>query len=333
MELFVLLRIQRYNYFMSEKIISIETVHPLDIFGANDQNLEVIRNYFPKLKIVSRDNYVKAYGDESDLAGFEEKFTALLLYFEKFGKLTKADIPLILDSDMNGAASAPEGNSDVLVHGKNGMLIRARTANQIRLVESCRNNDLVFAIGPAGTGKTYTAVALAVRALKNREIQRIILTRPAVEAGENLGFLPGDLKEKLDPYMQPLYDALGDMLPTQKLLQYIEDRVIEIAPLAFMRGRTLNNAFVILDEAQNTTPSQLKMFLTRMGASSKFIVTGDITQVDLPKNQVSGLIHSQSILKNINGIGFVYLDKSDIIRHKLVTRIISAYGNENGSKE
>ena len=317
---------------MSEKIISIETIHPLDIFGANDQNLEVVRNFFPKLKIVSRDNYVKAYGDETDLLGFEEKFTALLLYFEKFGRLAKSDIQMILDADSNGSAMTPEGNSDVLVHGKNGMLIRARTANQRKLVESSLKNDLVFAIGPAGTGKTYTAVALAVRALKNKEIQRIILTRPAVEAGENLGFLPGDLKEKLDPYMQPLYDALGDMLPTQKLLQYIEDRIIEIAPLAFMRGRTLNNAFAILDEAQNTTPSQLKMFLTRMGSSSKFIVTGDITQVDLPKNQVSGLIHSQTILNDISGIDFVYLDKSDIIRHKLVSRIISAYSNEGNSE-
>ena len=313
---------------MSEKIINIESIHPLDIFGANDQNMEVIRNYFPKLKIVSRDNFVKAYGEETDLLDFEEKFTALLRYFEKFGRLTKTDIPKILDSDTNGSAMAPEGNSDVLVHGKNGMLIRARTANQIKLVASSQKNDLVFAIGPAGTGKTYTAVALAVRALKNKEIQRIILTRPAVEAGENLGFLPGDLKEKLDPYMQPLYDALGDMLPTQKLLQYIEERIIEIAPLAFMRGRTLNNAFAILDEAQNTTPGQLKMFLTRMGASSKFIVTGDITQIDLPKNQTSGLMHSQNILNNIPGIDFVYLDKSDIIRHKLVSRIIDAYSRE-----
>ena len=313
---------------MSEKIINIESVHPLDIFGANDQNLDMVRNFFPKLKIVSRDNYVKAFGEASDLLDFEEKFTALLRYVEKFGRLTKTDIPMILDADSNGSAMAPEGNSDVLVHGKNGMLIRARTVNQRKLVESCVKNDLVFAIGPAGTGKTYTAVALAVRALKNKEIQRIILTRPAVEAGENLGFLPGDLKEKLDPYMQPLYDALGDMLPTQKLLQYIEERIIEIAPLAFMRGRTLNNAFAILDEAQNTTPGQLKMFLTRMGASSKFIVTGDITQVDLPKNQVSGLIHSQTILNKVNGIDFVYLDKSDIIRHKLVSRIITAYSNE-----
>jgi phosphate starvation-inducible PhoH-like protein len=313
---------------MSEKIINIETIHPLDIFGANDQNLEVVRDFFPKLKIVSRDNYVKVYGEEADLLDFEAKFTTLLRYFEKFGRLTKSDIVLLFGADSNGIPMAPEGQSDVLVHGKNGILIRARTANQSKLVDSCLKNDLVFAIGPAGTGKTYTAVALAVRALKNKEIQRIILTRPAVEAGENLGFLPGDLKEKLDPYMQPLYDALGDMLPTQKLLQYIEERVIEIAPLAFMRGRTLNNAFAILDEAQNTTLGQLKMFLTRMGTSAKFIVTGDITQIDLPRNQMSGLVHSQEILKNIPGIDFVYLDKSDIIRHKLVSRIIEAYSSE-----
>jgi phosphate starvation-inducible PhoH-like protein len=313
---------------MSEKLINIESFHPLDIFGANDQNLEVVRNNFPHLKIVSRDNYVKAFGEESELADFEEKFASLLRHFEKFGRLTKADIGLLLNRDANVTTMNPEGPNDVLVHGKNGMLIRARTENQRKLVECSLKNDLVFAIGPAGTGKTYTAVAMAVRALKNKEIQRIILTRPAVEAGENLGFLPGDLKEKLDPYMQPLYDALGDMLPTQKLLQYIEERVIEIAPLAFMRGRTLNNAFAILDEAQNTTPSQLKMFLTRMGASSKFIVTGDITQIDLPKNQVSGLMHSQKTLNNIPGIDFVYLDKSDIIRHKLVSRIIEAYSRE-----
>ncbi len=313
---------------MSEKIINIDSFHPLDIFGANDQNLEVIRNFFPKLKIVSRDNNIRAFGEESDLLEFEEKFASLLLYFEKFGRLSRSDISLLLNSESNGAAMAPEGQNDVLVHGKNGLLIRARTANQRKLVESSLKNDLVFVIGPAGTGKTYTAVAMAVRALKNKEIQRIILTRPAVEAGENLGFLPGDLKEKLDPYMQPLYDALGDMLPTQKLLQYIEERVIEIAPLAFMRGRTLNNAFAILDEAQNTTPSQLKMFLTRMGASAKFIVTGDITQIDLPKNQVSGLMHAQKILDKIPGIDFIYLDKSDIIRHKLVGKIIEAYSGE-----
>jgi len=313
---------------MSEKTIHIESAHPLDIFGPNDQNLEIVRNSFPKLKIFSRDNYVKALGEESDLLDFEEKFTSLLSHFEKFGRLSKDDISQLMMAD-NSAVLAPETSPEVLVHGKNGMLIRARTANQRRMVESCDRNDLVFAIGPAGTGKTYTAVALAVRALKNRQVNRIILTRPAVEAGENLGFLPGDLKEKLDPYLQPLYDALRDMLPAQKLLQYIEDRTIEIAPLAFMRGRTLNNAFAILDEAQNTTPNQLKMFLTRMGASAKFIVTGDITQIDLPKHQVSGLVHVQSVLNKVQDIEFIYLDNSDIIRHKLVSRIINAYGQSS----
>jgi len=314
---------------MSEKIISIESYHPLDIFGVNDQNLEIIRDAFPKLKIVVRDNTVKAFGEESDLLDFEEKFRSLLLHFEKFNRLTKEDIRLLLEAANGETGLQAEGHhSEVLVHGRNGMLVRARTPNQRRMVEACDRNDLLFAIGPAGTGKTYTAVALAVRALKNKEVQRIILTRPAVEAGENLGFLPGDLKEKLDPYLQPLYDALRDMLPTQKLLSFLEDSTIEIAPLAFMRGRTLNNAFAILDEAQNTTPSQLKMFLTRMGASAKFIVTGDITQVDLPKNQVSGLIHVQSVLNDIPGIDFIYLDENDIIRHKLVSRIIRAYSKE-----
>jgi len=318
---------------MSEKIISIESFHPLEIFGVNDQNIDLVRNLFPKLKIVARDKFVKAFGEEKDLLDFEEKFTSLLLYFEKFGKLTRHDVSMLLDpsiSDFNPAddSSKTETNTEVLVHGRSGMLIRARTANQQKLVDSTRKNDLVFAIGPAGTGKTYTAVALAVRSLKNKEVQRIILTRPAVEAGENLGFLPGDLKEKLDPYLQPLYDALKDMLPGQKLLTLIEEGIIEIAPLAFMRGRTLNNAFAILDEAQNTTPAQLKMFLTRMGASAKFIVTGDITQIDLPKNQISGLIHARTILYDITGIDFIYLDNSDIIRHKLVSRIIDAYSEK-----
>jgi phosphate starvation-inducible PhoH-like protein len=312
---------------MSEKTISIESFHPLDIFGANDHNLEIVRQHFPKIKIISRDNYVKAFGEENDLIEFEKKFSLLLQHYERFGRLTDHDISNVVRQEPGDESLADPAISDVLVHGKNGMLVRARTANQRKLVELSGKNDLVFAIGPAGT---YTAVALAVRALKNKEIQRIILTRPAVEAGENLGFLPGDLKEKLDPYLQPLYDALGDMLPSQKLIQYIEDRVIEIAPLAFMRGRTLNHAFAILDEAQNTTPSQLKMFLTRMGASAKFIVTGDITQVDLPKNQVSGLVNACRILKDIPGIGFIHLDKSDIIRHRLVSKIIDAYDNEGG---
>jgi phosphate starvation-inducible protein PhoH and related proteins len=322
-------KVSNYFYFMSEKIISIESHHPLDLFGVNDQNLDLVRNYFPKLKIISRDNFVKAIGEENELLLFDEKFTSLILHLEKFGKLTQTDIAQLISSEQEQPDTKGEGVvSDVLVHGKNGMLIRARTANQHRMVECTDRNDLIIAIGPAGTGKTYTAVALAVRALKRKEIQRIILTRPAVEAGENLGFLPGDLKEKLDPYLQPLYDALKDMLPPQKLLSYIEDGTIEIAPLAFMRGRTLNNAFAILDEAQNTTPNQLKMFLTRMGNAAKFLVTGDITQIDLPKQQTSGLVHAQSILKNIPGIDFVYLDHSDIVRHKLVSRIIKAYGNE-----
>jgi phosphate starvation-inducible PhoH-like protein len=313
---------------MSEKIIDIESHHPLDIFGVNDQNLNTVRNFFPKLKIISRDNTLKIVGEDAEVNLFQQKFHLLLLHLEKFGKLTTNDIAQLLDLEPSEASAQNDFHSDVLVHGKNGMLIRARTLNQRRMVKGVDENDLVFSIGPAGTGKTYTAVALAVRALKNKEIQRIILTRPAVEAGENLGFLPGDLKEKLDPYLQPLYDALKDMLPPQKLLSYIEDGTIEIAPLAFMRGRTLNNAFAILDEAQNTTPNQLKMFLTRMGTAAKFIVTGDITQVDLPKNQTSGLIHVQSILKDIPGIEFIYLDHSDIIRHKLVGRIITAYGNQ-----
>lgn len=311
---------------MSEKIIRIESADPLEIFGVNDQNLDEVRSFFPKLKIVARDNVVKAIGEESLLLEFEAKFTALLLHYENFGRLTKGDLLLILATENGSLPLKPEGHhSGVLVHGRNGMLIRARTPNQQKLVEAIDRDDLAIAIGPAGTGKTYTAVALAVRALKNKEVQRIILTRPAVEAGENLGFLPGDLKEKLDPYLQPLYDALRDMLPTQKLLTFLGDGTIEVAPLAFMRGRTLNNAFAILDEAQNTTPGQMKMFLTRMGASAKFIVTGDITQIDLPPKQESGLIHAQSVLKDIPGISFIYLNEKDIIRHKLVSRIIRAY--------
>jgi phosphate starvation-inducible PhoH-like protein len=314
---------------MSEKIISIEAHHPLDVFGVNDQNLDQVRSYFPKLKIISRDNTVKAIGEEAELLQFEKKFTLLLLHLDKFGKITSADIDQLFSTEPPEFPEIHDPSGDILFHGKNGMLIRARTVNQRRMVKSSDACDLIFAIGPAGTGKTYTAVALAVRALKNKQVQRIILTRPAVEAGENLGFLPGDLKEKLDPYLQPLYDALKDMLPPQKLLSYIEDGTIEIAPLAFMRGRTLNNVFAILDEAQNTTPLQLKMFLTRMGTSAKFIVTGDITQIDLPKHQVSGLVHSQGILKNIQGVDFIYLDSNDIIRHKLVSRIIEAYSGEN----
>jgi phosphate starvation-inducible PhoH-like protein len=310
---------------MIEKIIQLDAYNPLEILGVNDKYLELLKKNFSKLKIIARGNEIKVMGDNKEIAVFEKRFELILLMYDKFGKITENDIKQILE---NGDYEIVNGNSkqqDVIVHGRNGMLIKARTENQQKIVESSLKNDLLFAIGPAGTGKTYTAVALAVKALKNKEVRRIVLTRPAVEAGENLGFLPGDLKDKLDPYLQPLYDALRDMLPTQKLLSYLEDGTIEIAPLAFMRGRTLDKVFAILDEAQNSTNSQLKMFLTRMGRSSKFIVTGDITQIDLPKNQSSGLVHAQNILKNVKGISFIKLGKNDIIRHRLVTDIVNAY--------
>ncbi len=311
---------------MSEKVFSIETYSPLDLFGVGDRNLNTIKNLLPKLKIIARGEHIKVIGDNTDIESFESLFNLMIIHFDHFGKITEDDIRQLAEP---GAADITiKSSPDVLVHGRNGQVIKARTANQMKIVECIDKSDMVFAIGPAGTGKTYTAVALAVRALKNKEVKRIILTRPAVEAGENLGFLPGDLKDKLDPYMQPLYDALRDMLPPQKLLTYIEDGTIEIAPLAFMRGRTLDNVFAILDEAQNATGNQLKMFLTRMGRSSKFFVTGDVTQIDLPKNQQSGLIHATKILANIPGIEIVQLDDSDVMRHKLVSQIIKAYDRD-----
>lgn len=315
---------------MNERIINITAINPVEIFGVNDKNLDKVRSYFPKLKIIARGDMVKAIGNDKELDEFEEKFNLLLVNFEKFAKLTEVDIEQIMQ-DNNGAQNFSEDSpaNDVLVHGRNGLLVKAITPNQRKMVESSRTNDLVFAIGPAGTGKTYTAVALAVRALKRKEVKRIILTRPAVEAGENLGFLPGDLRDKLDPYLQPLYDALRDMLPTQKLLKYLEDGTVEVAPMAFMRGRTLDNAFAILDEAQNATESQLKMFVTRMGRSAKFIVTGDVTQIDLPKKQASGLLQADKLLNKIKGIDFIYLDGRDVVRHGLVTKIIKAYGAQN----
>ena len=315
---------------MNERIINITAINPVEIYGVNDKNLDKVRSYFPKLKIIARGDMIKAIGNDKELDEFEEKFNLLLVNFEKFAKLTEVDIEQILQ-DSNGVQNFLEDSpaNDVLVHGRNGLLVKAITPNQRKMVESSRTNDLVFAIGPAGTGKTYTAVALAVRALKRKEVKRIILTRPAVEAGENLGFLPGDLKDKLDPYLQPLYDALRDMLPTQKLLKYLEDGTVEVAPLAFMRGRTLDNAFAILDEAQNATESQLKMFVTRMGRSAKFIVTGDVTQIDLPKKQASGLLQANKLLNKIKGIDFIYLDGRDVVRHGLVTKIIEAYGAQN----
>lgn len=310
---------------MGEKIISLDAYSPLDIFGANDSNLELIKASFPKLKIIARGTEIKLIGDTKEIKSFSDKFSLILLVYDKFGKISKADLKQILESNDNSSISKSATNPEVLVHGRNGLIVKARSANQRKLVDAIGKNDLLFAIGPAGTGKTYTAVALAVRALKNKEVKRIVLTRPAVEAGENLGFLPGDLKDKMDPYLQPLYDALRDMLPTQKLLSYLEDGTIEIAPLAFMRGRTLDHVFAILDEAQNATTSQLKMFLTRMGRTSKFVVTGDITQIDLPKNQKSGLVQAEGLLKNVKGISFITLGKKDIIRHQLVSAIVDAY--------
>ncbi len=306
----------------SEKIISLEYIDYSRFWGADEKILDFVRLLFPKLKLIVRGEMLKVIGAPDETTSFEEKLNAMMTYYEKFGRINENAIMQIME---NGSGPDSETNDEILVHGRNGLLVKARTPNQQRLVEAVKQNDMIFAIGPAGTGKTYTAVALAVRALKNKEIRRIILTRPAVEAGENLGFLPGDLRDKLDPYLQPLYDALRDMIPQQKLLSYWEDNTIEIAPLAFMRGRTLDNAFVILDEAQNATSSQLKMFLTRMGRNAKFIITGDITQIDLPRNQQSGLVQATQILKDIDGISVIELDNSDVIRHRLVTSIIRAY--------
>ncbi len=311
---------------MSERVIQIEVASPLEVFGPGEVYLNQMQHLFPKLKFVARGEFLKLFGDLDEISRFERLFDLLQLHFDKFGKINEAVISQIMgENEHDGVAETEGSNKDVLVFGHHGKIIKALTPNQKRMVAESAENDLVFAIGPAGTGKTYTAVALAVQALKNKEIKKIILTRPAIEAGESLGFLPGDMKEKLDPYLQPLYDALRDMLPTQKFLSYLEDETIEIAPLAFMRGRTLSNAYAILDEAQNASESQLKMFLTRMGKSSKFIVTGDVTQIDLPRKKQSGLFQAQEILKGIKGISFIYLDGRDVVRHKLVTRIIEAY--------
>lgn len=313
---------------MSEKNIIIDPTITLEILGANNANINRLINAYPKLKVITRGNELKLFGTNSELAEFEDKLQLMMNHFEKFGKLTRQDVEMLTtnsDDERFSREAAKESDSSIIVHGNHGKVIKAKTINQQRLVDSVQNHDMIFAIGPAGTGKTYTAVALAVRALKNKEIKRIILTRPAVEAGENLGFLPGDLRDKLDPYLQPLYDALRDMIPPQKLVAFLEDKTIEIAPLAFMRGRTLDNAYVILDEAQNATEGQLKMFLTRMGMNAKFFITGDVTQVDLPRNQNSGLIQSMKILKNIKNIEFILLDNRDVVRHQLVTKIIEAY--------
>lgn len=310
---------------MNELIIELTDISPMDFFGHQNENIDILKKYFPKLKIVARGTKIKVYGDAEMLDEFDKRFEMLTSHFAKYNKLDENAIERILSSNGKEEIESSESSGDVLVHGVSGRLIRAMTANQRKVVDASRQNDMVFAIGPAGTGKTYTGVALAVKALKEKQVKRIILTRPAVEAGENLGFLPGDLKEKLDPYMQPLYDALRDMVPAEKLSQYIENGTIQIAPLAFMRGRTLDNAFVILDEAQNTTHAQMKMFLTRMGKDAKFLITGDPGQIDLPRRVISGLKEALLILKNIEGIEMIYLDEKDVIRHRLVKKVIDAY--------
>lgn len=316
---------------MSEKKIILEDISPVNLYGVNDSKLELIKTRFPKLKIVARGETIKASGEEEELNQFEMVINILIAYYNRFGNLTENAIEQILNgrAKRNGSAENNTAADDVITFGNNGLIVKARTENQRKMVEAITKNDMLFAVGPAGTGKTYTAVALAVRALKNKEVKKIILTRPAVEAGENLGFLPGDLKEKLDPYLQPLYDALGDMIAPEKLAYYLENRVIQIAPLAFMRGRTLDNAFAILDEAQNATEGQLKMFLTRMGSSAKFVITGDITQIDLPKHQPSGLPQAIRLLKNVEGVDIVELDGTDVIRHKLVKKIIELYDQKS----
>ena len=311
---------------MNERIIELEEINPKDFFGAHNSTIEALKKYYPKIKIVARGTQLKIFGESVLLDEFEIRLTRLIKYYNRYNKLDENSMERILTSNgKEEKAVASKRVKDVLVHGVAGRLIKPQTENQRKMVVLMDKNDMLFAVGPAGTGKTYTAVALAVRALKEKEVRKIILTRPAVESGENLGFLPGDLKEKLDPYMQPLYDALRDMIPHEKLESYIEKGIIQIAPLAFMRGRTLDNAFVILDEAQNTTHNQMKMFLTRMGKSAKFIITGDPGQIDLPRKQVSGLKESLLALKDINGIAQVFLDDKDVVRHKLVRSIISAY--------
>lgn len=309
---------------MNERIIELHDIAPKEFWGAQDTHLETIRKYYPKLKIVARGTTLKAFGEKEELDEFETRFNRLMVHFTRYNNIDDNVIDRVIQSNAQDDQKMPDYDK-VLVHGVGGKLIKAMTPNQQRMVDMLGKNDMLFAIGPAGTGKTYTGVALAVRALKEKQVKRIILTRPAVEAGENLGFLPGDMKEKLDPYMQPLYDALRDMIPAQTLEDYILKGIIQIAPLAFMRGRTLDNAFVILDEAQNTTHNQMKMFLTRMGKNAKFIVTGDPGQVDLPRRTISGLKEALLVLKDIDGIAMIYLDDKDIVRHRLVKKIIDAY--------
>ena len=311
---------------MNEISIQLAEVNPTVFYGGNkSKNIAILKRYFPKLKIVARGDIVTAYGEEEVLEEFEKQMDRLMMHYGKYNSLDESTVEKILTSSSEDSFGLDEADIQTILHGVGGKIIRARTVNQARLVESIATNDLVFAVGPAGTGKTYTGVAMAVKALKNKEVKRIVLTRPAVEAGENLGFLPGDLKEKLDPYMQPLYDALRDTIPAEKLASYIEKGTIQIAPMAFMRGRTLDDAFVILDEAQNTTHNQMKMFLTRMGKNTKFVITGDPGQIDLPRRVISGLKEALLILSDVNGIDIIQLDGRDVIRHQLVKKVIDAY--------
>ena len=310
---------------MTEKTIHIDGADPRELFGTQDTYLEMIREQYPALRIVARGSKVKVMGEERLIEQFVKRFEQFEAYYYKYGHVSKEVIRQCFGTAGMAIDERPAVDGDVIVYGNNGNIIRARTANQRRLVELFEKNDLLFAVGPAGSGKTYTAIALAVRALKEKQVRRVILTRPAVEAGEKLGFLPGDMKEKLDPYLQPLYDALNDMIPAAKLSKYMEEGTVQIAPLAYMRGRTLDNAFVILDEAQNTTLPQIKMFLTRMGRNAKFIVTGDVTQIDLPKAGDSGLLRAMKMVDNIQGIASVEFDKSDIVRHPLVKHIVEAF--------
>ena len=316
---------------MTEKVIQLEGIDPIDLYGSGNSNIGRISSKFPKLKVIARGSAIKVMGEAGEIDRFDRKLTELIDYFSRYGHLSGEVIDQIYDGGMPNQDELPD--QETIVYGNNGVVVRARTVNQQRLVKLYEHNDLLFAVGPAGSGKTYTAIALAVRALRNKEVKRIILTRPAVEAGEKLGFLPGDMKEKLDPYLQPLYDALDDMIPPAKLHKYLEEGTVQIAPLAFMRGRTLDNAFVILDEAQNTTLSQIKMFLTRMGRSARFIVTGDLTQIDLAKKSDSGLSTVMKMLRGIDGIGMVEFDNRDIIRHRLVKYIIEAFDQQAKAQE
>lgn len=313
---------------MSEITIKLDSVDPVELLGYNNSRLKLLKREFSKLNIMARGNRLMALGNQEELDTFSEKVSQIVEHLERIGKISDQHLEEILRGSNPYETNFPQFQDNVLVHGPHGNLVRARTANQKKLVELSEDNDILMALGPAGTGKTYTAVALAVRALRNKWVKKIILTRPAVEAGENLGFLPGDLKDKVDPYLRPLYDALDDMIPADKLAYFMANRVIEVAPLAYMRGRTLDNAFMILDEAQNATQLQLKMFLTRIGPSAKCIITGDLSQIDLPKNQQSGLQKTTQLLKGIKGIGVVELDKEDVVRHRLVKDIIDAFDKD-----